>query len=590
MRPPAQPMKFKAAPRVPPGRPPLTAPQHPMTRRTLAPLARRALGASLALLSPLACRGSAAPAATPPAPAESSAARAPAPKLIVQIVVDQMRPDYFDRYGAQLQGGLKRLWNGGAVFTDAHQDHAITETAPGHAATQSGRFPEHTGIVLNDEGVQDPQAPLIGSADDPASPYRFRGSVLTDWLRTANAATRALSVSRKDRGAILPIGRAKQSVFWYSTDAGFTTSRYYADTLPTWVRDFNRRNPIAGFAGRQWTLLRDASWYTEPDSVPQENRGHDFTFPHALPAAQPRLGTDLKEKPWMDSLTVLLALDGVRTLHLGEGPQTDVLNVSLSTLDAVGHRYGPDSRELHDMFLRVDQYVGILLDSLSAWRDPATIAVVLTADHGVGPVPGVASRDPVVNGMYVNDTALVTPERQLAQARGLSPDAVRCNLGMVRLDRAALRGAGLDVDSLVDAMARRLRATPGIARVDTPASLARADTVHDRIAREWLHSLPPDEPVVLAVTPRPWAIWSRMNWNPGNHASPQRYDTHVPVVFYGPWFRAGRYPGFTRVVDIAPTLAAVAHVAPTEPLDGRVLREALRDGGANATARSSSRQ
>ena len=561
-----------------------------MTRRTLAPLARRALGASLAILSPLACARRAAPAATLPAPAEPSAAAAPAPKLIVQIVVDQMRPDYFDRYGAQLQGGLKRLWDGGAVFTDAHQDHAITETAPGHAATQSGRFPAHTGIVLNDEGVQDPQAPLIGSADDAASPYRFRGSVLTDWLRTENAASRALSVSRKDRGAILPIGRAKQSVFWYSTDAGFTTSRYYGDTLPAWVRDFNRRNPIAGFAGRQWELLRDPSWYTETDSVPQEHRGRDFTFPHLLPTERVRLGAELKEVPWMDSLTVLLALDGVRTLHLGEGPQTDVLNVSLSTLDAVGHRYGPDSRELHDMFLRVDQYVGMLLDSLSTWRDPATIAIVLTADHGVGPVPGVVTRDPSTAGRYVNDTALVTPERRLAESRGLPADAVRCNLGMVRLDRAAFRGAGVDVDSLVDAMARRLRATPGLERVDTPAALARADTVHDRIAREWLHSLAPDEPVVLAVTPSPWAVWSRVNWNPANHGSPQRYDTHVPLVFYGSWFRAGNYPGFTRVVDIAPTLAAVAHVAPTEKLDGRVLREALRDGTANGTSKSSSRQ
>jgi hypothetical protein len=131
------------------------------------------------------------------------------------------------------------------VFTEGRYDHAITETAPGHAVTMSGRHPSGTGIILNDEGVPDVQAPLIGSRDVGASPWKFRGSVLFDWMRNADSSSRALSVSRKDRGAILPIGRAKQPAFWYAPDMGFTTSSYYADTLPTWVREFNRRNPSA---------------------------------------------------------------------------------------------------------------------------------------------------------------------------------------------------------------------------------------------------------------------------------------------------------------------------------------------------------
>src|SRR6478672_1013833 len=172
------------------------------------------------------------PVAAQPRPAAAT------PSLIVFITVDQMRPDYFERYASQLKGGLGRLYRGGAVFTNAYHDHAITETAPGHSVMLSGRFPGHTGIVTNSLGVPDAEAPLIGGGGDGASPFRFRGSVLIDWLRMNDPRSRALSVSRKDRGAILPIGRAHQNAFWYATDGRFTTSTYYADTLPSWVQRF----------------------------------------------------------------------------------------------------------------------------------------------------------------------------------------------------------------------------------------------------------------------------------------------------------------------------------------------------------------
>src|SRR5690348_10670203 len=153
--------------------------------------------------------------ATVPAVAQRTAQSGNAPKLIVFIAVDQMRADYFERFLPQLSGGLGRLYRGGAVFTNAYQDHAITETAPGHSVTMSGRFPEHTGIVTNTLGVPDPQAPLIGGGGPGASPFRFRGTALIDWLRMNDPRSRGLSVSRKDRGAILPLGRAHQHVFWY---------------------------------------------------------------------------------------------------------------------------------------------------------------------------------------------------------------------------------------------------------------------------------------------------------------------------------------------------------------------------------------
>ena len=209
------------------------------------------------------------------APATSAvAAQSAPPTLVVQITVDQLRPDYLDRWSSQFTGGLARLLKQGAFFSNATHDHATTETAPGHATLWSGRYPSHTGVVLNELGVADPQSPLLFGRGGGASPYRFRGSALFDWMRTRDQFSRALSVSRKDRGAILPLGRAKQQVYWYSLDGRFTTSRYYADTVPTWVQQFNAREFLKPYLGAEWNTMLPASQYPEPDSAVIENQGN----------------------------------------------------------------------------------------------------------------------------------------------------------------------------------------------------------------------------------------------------------------------------------------------------------------------------
>ena len=210
-----------------------------------------------------------------PLPAQDDTQRAvsPRPTLVVMLTVDQLRPDYLTLFDRQFTGGFARLLRGGAVFLNGFQDHANTETAPGHASTMSGRFPRSTGIASNSAGVHDPQFPLIGARGDPASPFRFRGTTLTDWLRFNSPTSRALSVSRKDRGAILPLGRALQPAFWYASNGTFTTSRYYADSLPPWVKECNERHLPQQWAGKSWDLLLDPSQYTEPDSVATESGG-----------------------------------------------------------------------------------------------------------------------------------------------------------------------------------------------------------------------------------------------------------------------------------------------------------------------------
>jgi predicted AlkP superfamily pyrophosphatase or phosphodiesterase len=515
--------------------------------------------------------------------AGTACAQAPAPRrptLVVLFTVDQMRPDYFDRWAGQLNGGLARLRRG-AYFTAAYQDHAITETAPGHAETLSGRFPVHTGIVHNLAGVQDPQSPLVAGKGDAASPFRFRGSTLTDWLRTDDPRSRALSVSRKDRGAILPLGRAHQSVFWYSSSGIFTTSTYYADSLPAWVRSFNARQVPRSMRGQAWAPLLPASAYAEPDSVPVENGDpivagrHETTFPHALPADPDSAARYFTQFPWMDQLTLDLAWAGVKEMNLGAGPHTDVLAVSLSTTDAVGHRFGPDSREMHDQIVRLDRMLGAFLDSLYSVRDSSRVVIALTADHGMSSYPEVHPGGAAAAGYYVMvDSAIERFRGGLATAGVDTAAGFAWDDGILTVKRRAFAGTGVSADSAVSAFARMLRAIPGVQRVDLMRDLrARGDTA-DYVSRRWLHMIPPDAPIELVATLLPGHVWNHPKW--AEHGSVHDQDAHVPLLFYGAGVRPGTYGGFVRVVDLAPTLARIVGVLPTEPLDGHVLNEAVR--------------
>jgi predicted AlkP superfamily pyrophosphatase or phosphodiesterase len=496
------------------------------------------------------------------------------PTLIVFITVDQMRADYFERFSSQLTGGLGRLYRGGAVFTNAFQDHAITETAPGHSVTMSGRFPGHTGIVTNLQGVPDSQSALVGGGGPGASPFRFRGSTLIDWLRAKDPRSRALSVSRKDRGAILPLGRARQNVFWYVPDGRFTTSTYYADTLPTWLVQFNARKIPQSYAGKLWTLLLPERSYPEPDSVPFENFGNNFVFPYRYPEDPVQAARVFTEYPAMDSLTAQLALDGLGAMNLGRGPQTDILAVSFSTTDAVGHRYGPDSRELHDQIIRLDKYLGIFIDSLYKVRDSTRVVFALTADHGVAPYPELRAAREHKTAERTDVWPTVDAVNARIRAAGGDSISVRFTEGIVTINRESVTRVGLKPDSILDALAKEMRRLPGVGRVDWVKDLARTDTTRDAVARRWLHMLPSDLPADLVMSLAPYAYFASVDM--ATHGTPNDYDAHVPVIFYGPPFTPGKYKDRATVADMAPTLAVVADVKPSEPLDGKARAEAIR--------------
>ncbi|MEY4609354.1 MAG: hypothetical protein RL625_1571 [Gemmatimonadota bacterium] len=511
----------------------------------------------------------------------------PRPALAVLITVDQLRPEYLERWHGQLTGGLRRLIDDGAFFRNGFQDHANTETAPGHASTLSGRLPYSTGISTNAAGVNTTTAPLVGSEGLGASPFRFRGTTLVDWMSNADDRTRVLSVSRKDRGAILPVGRGKYPVYWYAPASGrFVTSTYYAETLPRWVTEFNAEERVVGrYAGKAWSLLLPEYEYPEPDSTPGEMRSQEVFFPHVMPQDPMRANNLIMSFPFMDELTLDFAWRGVRTLDLGAGPQTDVLAVSLSTMDGVGHRWGPDSREVHDHVLRLDRMLGVFLDSLIALRGADRIVLALTSDHGVAPIPETRSsfddNSKAVRVMMDDfDPAMAVLATRVARAK-LPAEAFSFDGDVLSVDRTTLPpNAERAVLGIADAFAKEARRVKGVLRADVIDRLAKTDTVKDVIGRRWLHNYRPGGEALAVVTLTPTSY--RGNAGSATHGTPHDYDARVPIIFWGAPFTAGRRPENIRVVDIGPTLAEVVGVRPLERLDGVSLKTIIKPDARSA--------
>jgi predicted AlkP superfamily pyrophosphatase or phosphodiesterase len=277
----------------------------------------------------------------------------------------------------------------------------------------------------------------------------------------------------------------------------------------------------------------------------------------------------------MDGLTLSFALEGVRQLSLGAtAGRTDLLAVSLSTTDAVGHRFGPDSREMHDQVLRLDRYLGAFLDSLFAMRDSTRVVIALTSDHGVTPLPEIRSRYANQGAGRVDPGPAVAEFFQRLRAAGLDSTAFRFDEAVLYLEPGAVSRAKLKVDSLADDFAKRVAAVPGVLRVDVVRELASRDTTRDDVARRWLHMLPPDLPAAAVVTFKPFWYWEGVYY--ATHGSPHDDDARVPLLLWGAGVRPGSYNELARVVDLAPTLAELVGVRPMERLDGRVLRSAIR--------------
>ena len=316
---------------------------------------------------------------------------APEPKLVLAIVVDQFRYDYLTRFRSDFTGGLKRLLEQGAVFTDANYNASPTVTAVGHSTFLSGAMPAISGIVNNtwwDRGegktvssVSDDKTRLLGGNGAGSSPHRLLVSTIGDELKISGKGGKVIGISLKDRSAILPAGHMADAAYWFDGASGnFVSSTYYFADLPAWVRDFNAGRPADKYAGQDW-------------------------MNHKMPAAGPQLYMAVDASPFGDELLQALALRALSAENLGAGPKTDLLSISYSSVDYVGHRDGPDSPEIHDMVKRVDKLIGALIDAAEARAGRGSVLLAFTADHGTTPVPEVNQKRGMPGGRIVWTTA-----------------------------------------------------------------------------------------------------------------------------------------------------------------------------------------
>ena len=502
-----------------------------------------------------------------PAPSE------PKPRLVVVISVDQMRYDYLVRFRPLYTGGFKTLIENGAVFSNARYRHANCETGPGHSVILSGRDGAHSGIVANawyDDAlgrevnvVDDPSVVPIGGAGRGASPANFIGFTLGDMLKKATPATKVVGVSLKDRAAILMAGPRADAAYWYEPGNGrFISSSYYMKMLPSWLEAINARRVPDSFAGKSWTkMLSDDGLYRAhagEDAVPNEGNTQETTFPHPVHGepGSPALYEDFRRTPYADELILEVALGAMSAHALGNDETPDVLAIGFSATDVIGHAYGPDSHEIMDQMLRLDQTLKRLFDAVNEKVGERRALYVLTADHSVMPLveslqrQGFAAKRVVPADLQTAGMAALEkrfPGKKDLVAAYVAPDFY-LNLG-------SIASQGLKRRDVEEAIGGGLLATGVVARIYTASTFdsdppdAAADPYFDAVRRSYF---PSRSPQVIARLRE----YTYLSDRPGGtgHGTGYEYDRHVPLVFMGSSIKTGSYDSEAAPEDIAPTL------------------------------------
>ena len=541
----------------------------------------------------------------------------PPPKLVVVISVDQMRADHLTRFASLFEGGLARLvgegeeGGGGAVYTEAHHDHFFTSTAAGHATISTGVYPSRSGIVANSwwdrkerrnvYSVADPNAPIVGRAGlSGRSPANMMHDAVGDWLKRHSSGSKVYAVALKDRAAITMGGRRPDGVYWYDAETGrFVTSTYYRDSVPGWVRAFNDSALVDSYFTKEWTRLLPEEAYSasREDDFPEESDGVHITFPHRFDdlidssaerdweeegsTPQPRYSVayydEVKWTPFGDELTFAFIERMIVTEEIGKDDVPDLLFVGASSADYIGHRYGPFSQEVQDYYLRLDRMLDKFLDFLNETVGEGRYAVVLTADHGVLPLPEYLAREGVDArriGRLERQEIIIGPLTEvleelgiLEQLRGVSASPY----GLVMRFRE-------EVPMYTEIRARRAIASRLRESEYVADAFAYDDVLEpsdDPFRRQYLRSFHPDRAPDVIIRYKEHYLY-RMESGGTTHETPYRYDTHVPLVFWGPGIPAGRYDRRVQTVDIAPTVAALLGVEAPDDLDGVVLQEVVR--------------
>lgn len=513
------------------------------------------------------------------------------PRLIVVVSVDQMRYDYLTRFAPLYQGGFKWVLQNGAVFSEARYRHASTETGPGHSVLLTGRHGSHSGIVANSwfdrylktemNVVDDPAQTALGSNGRAASPANLIGFTVGDVLKKQSPASRVVSVSIKDRAAVLMGGHRADAAYWYEPNVGkFVSSTYYMNQLPAWLEKWNARPYPDQFAGKKWARLKaDESLYTKyagPDAVEGEWDRVRTTFPHAIEGkpGDPTFYEEFRRVPFADDMTLQVALEAMKAHDLGTDEAIDIFAVGFSATDIIGHTYGPDSQEIMDHMLRLDQYLQTLLNAIDQRAGLSNTLVVLSADHGVMPLVevlkahGIDARRVPPSELEQAVTKALT--NQFSNAEGL----IEYYNPHFYLRENEIQKRGLKRKDVEDAIVKAVRATGFAAAVYTQADMLgeppAGDPFFTLVRNSFFAPRSPDVMVILKEY-----IYMEDYVGGTGHGTVHEYDRHVPVVFAGPGIRAGTYSRRCSPGDIAPTLAALLKLTFPKEDDARVLAEAL---------------
>lgn len=500
------------------------------------------------------------------------------PKLVVGIVIDQMRYDYLFRYWDKYSTtGFKRLINEGFFCKNANYNYVPTYTAPGHAAIYTGTTPAVNGIVANDwydasigktvYCVTDDHAESIGSKNEEGkrSPERLMTTTITDELRLAtNMKSKVIGIALKDRSAILPAGHLANASYWYDGSTGnFISSTYYMKSLPHWTDEFNNRKLPKKYLSEDWKTLLPIDEYTESmgDDYAYETllKGEQKpVFPHHLPElTKLNGGLDLiRDTPFGNSLLKEFAMETITSENLGKSGSTDFITISFSSTDYVGHSYGPNSIETEDTYLRLDKDISELLDFINNTIGKNNALVFLTADHGGMQIPAYLQSIHVPAG-YVNEGQIRdTLKTYLTKQYGAPLVAEYINQ-QVYLDHKEIESRKLVLSDVQNKAAEFLRKLPKVNEVLTATTLNQVQfTEGARACMQRGFHVKRSGDVLVNYIPG----YGNYHSTGTSHGVPYSYDTHVPLLFYG-W---GIKPGSTQepvvIPDIAATLAGLLSI------------------------------
>lgn len=498
------------------------------------------------------------------------------PKLLLAVVVDQFRYDYLLRFRSEYKAGFARILEHGAVFTDAHHEHFPTVTAIGHSTFLSGATPAMSGIVGNAwydretgkdvTAVSDPSVQLLGGAPGKtgASPHRLIVSSLGDELKMDGKGVKVIGVSLKDRSAILSTGHMADGAYWFDGATGnWVSSTYYFKDLPEWVSEYNKTRPADKYLGAEWLPFDGKPGTAEP-------------YKRMTTQPGPAFYNSFEATPFGNELIEAMAEHIIAAEQIGKHPGTDILAVSFSANDYVGHDQGPDSAQVHDISVQTDRILGKLLDYVDAQLGADNILFVMTADHGVAPVPEVNRARKMPGGRIpakdISGAVQSALSAQFGPGKwivGNSGPVMYLNYDLIaekKLDRAVVESAG----------AEALRKVPHIFRAYTRTDIMQGHVQEDHVSRALRNGFFWKRSGDIFPVPEDYYFVSEGSETHGtSHGAPFNYDTHVPIIFMGSMIKAGKYNARVAVNDIAPTLAAILEVEEPSGSVGRVLSEIL---------------